>query len=302
VVAIYILIPVLLIPQLLLSGIIVKFDKLNNWLKSDIYVPAVGDVMASRWAYEALSVAQFKDNAYEAPFYEIEKVESDYTYCTNYWIPEILNRLGACELYIDDSSRLDYLKQQLPLLHNEIDELANFMGIKPFYMADALSVERFNSLVATESKSYVKQARSLSSAMLDRAIITKDDQIKKIKSSLRKNMDLVQLKDLYHNKSLADQVLNRTEDEQLTEIDHHLLRKYEPVFLIPKSPYGRSQFYAPVKRIGHIYIDTYWFNMIVLWLMCIALYITLAFDVLKRIIQQLKNIQLFPNRLLVMNE
>src|ERR1700691_1056389 len=58
-VTIYILIPFLIIPQLLLSGIVVKFDKLNpvdNYgiFSSQTEVPLVGQVMASRWAYEAL--------------------------------------------------------------------------------------------------------------------------------------------------------------------------------------------------------------------------------------------------------
>ena len=56
---IYILIPVLIIPQLLFSGIIVKFDKLHPWFASEKSVPWIGNIMASRWAYEGMAVAQF---------------------------------------------------------------------------------------------------------------------------------------------------------------------------------------------------------------------------------------------------
>ena len=58
---IYILIPVLIIPQLLFSGIIVKFDKLHPWFASQKSVSWIGNVMASRWAYEGLAVTQFMD-------------------------------------------------------------------------------------------------------------------------------------------------------------------------------------------------------------------------------------------------
>ncbi len=68
-VTIYILIPLLLIPQLILSGVVVKFDKLNPTIGNTETVPFVGDMMASRWAFEAAMVTQFKDNRFEREFY-----------------------------------------------------------------------------------------------------------------------------------------------------------------------------------------------------------------------------------------
>ena len=60
-VTIYILIPFLIIPQLILSGVIVKFDKLNPVITIQKKVPMAGEIMASKWAFEALSVNQFKN-------------------------------------------------------------------------------------------------------------------------------------------------------------------------------------------------------------------------------------------------
>ncbi len=83
-VTIYILIPILLIPQLLLSGVIVKFDKLNPAISTDKYVPIAGEMMTSRWAFEALAVHQFKDNLFEKDFYEFEKEMSIAEYKKQY--------------------------------------------------------------------------------------------------------------------------------------------------------------------------------------------------------------------------
>src|SRR6218665_2688865 len=55
---IYITVPLLIIPQLLFSGVIVKFDKLNPIFANTNEVPWIGNAMASRWAYEALAVTQ----------------------------------------------------------------------------------------------------------------------------------------------------------------------------------------------------------------------------------------------------
>jgi hypothetical protein len=53
---IYILIPILIIPQLLFSGVIVRFDRLHKSMVTEGEVSWVGNAMASRWAYEALAV------------------------------------------------------------------------------------------------------------------------------------------------------------------------------------------------------------------------------------------------------
>jgi amino acid transporter len=47
VVAIYITIPFILVPQILLSGTIVQFDNLHPSITRRIYVPVVGDLMVS---------------------------------------------------------------------------------------------------------------------------------------------------------------------------------------------------------------------------------------------------------------
>src|SRR5664280_2905359 len=65
VITIYILIPVIIIPQLLFSGLFVKFDRLHQGrFTSSEFVPVIGDVMTVRWSFEALAVEQFKNNKY----------------------------------------------------------------------------------------------------------------------------------------------------------------------------------------------------------------------------------------------
>ena len=64
VITIYILIPFLVIPQLILSGIIVKFEKLNPNISNPRDIPFYGEIITARWAYEALAVYQYKENDY----------------------------------------------------------------------------------------------------------------------------------------------------------------------------------------------------------------------------------------------
>src|SRR6185295_7107701 len=104
-VTIYILIPILLIPQLILSGVVVKFDKLNPLIGNSETVPFVGDVMASRWAFEAEMVSQFKDNTFENKFYQNDKIIADADYKRIYFIPTLESKL--------DFINLNYLKKDV---------------------------------------------------------------------------------------------------------------------------------------------------------------------------------------------
>ena len=61
VVAIYICIPLLLIPQILLCGLVVSFSDLTPKSTTG-NVPLIGDVIPSRWSFEALAVTSFTDN------------------------------------------------------------------------------------------------------------------------------------------------------------------------------------------------------------------------------------------------
>ncbi len=93
VVAIYVIVPFLLVPQILLAGVIVKFDKLHYKFASHHTVPVSGDLMASRWAYEALIVNQFVNNRYQDDFYDHEMLESNVTYDMQFLIPTLIQEI-----------------------------------------------------------------------------------------------------------------------------------------------------------------------------------------------------------------
>jgi len=69
VITIYIVIPLLLIPMMVLSGAMFSFDKLNRTISRPDKVPLVAELMPTRWSYEALMVSQFKDNRYSSLVY-----------------------------------------------------------------------------------------------------------------------------------------------------------------------------------------------------------------------------------------
>jgi len=95
VVTIYILIPFIVIPQLMLSGVLLRFEKINPDISTPASVPWYGELITARWAFEALAVEQFIDNEYERIVYPYEKRMSIADFHKNYWIVEMRNKLNC---------------------------------------------------------------------------------------------------------------------------------------------------------------------------------------------------------------
>ncbi|MBN2683619.1 MAG: ATP-binding cassette domain-containing protein [Bacteroidales bacterium] len=121
-VTIYILIPFLVIPQMILSGIIVRYDKLNPSMPLHDFdnVPLYGDIFTARWAYEALAVQQFKNNEFEKIFYPYDKKMSEAIYKKDYWIKEVRTKISACERDYKKEERKEKVINSFELLRNEI--------------------------------------------------------------------------------------------------------------------------------------------------------------------------------------
>lgn len=125
---VYILIPILIIPQLLFSGVIVKFEKLNPLISSKDSVPLIGNVMCSRWAYEALAVTQFKDNDLHTKIFEDEQMKSFASWKRDYWIPELESRLGIIANYYDPNDSTSFTEVN----HNLAELITTLNGLDKF--------------------------------------------------------------------------------------------------------------------------------------------------------------------------
>ena len=279
---IYILIPFLVIPQLLLSGVIVKFNKLNPTITLQDKVPFVGEVMASRWAYEALAVHQFRDNKFEKQFYKLDKELKVVEFKKNFWLAKLREKLSTTQNNISDDSKKEEITNNLKLLQNEITkELDRNPKIK-FADLDNLTPEKVNATVFNNTKNYLQELNNYYLKKYKKANSKRD----KLASELNKDTEakelFIKMKDRYTNDALSDFVKDKNEMNKIIELDNQLYQKADPVYLSPDG--FRAHFYAPEKKVFGTYIDTYWVNIAVIWFMSIILAFTLYFDVLKNFI------------------
>ena len=152
VVAIYILVPLLLIPQILLCGVIVKFDDLQNKSAAKDVVPIAGEIMASRWAFEAMAVAQFKRNRYMARFFDMEKEMAQARYRSEILTTQLIGQVDLVDGWIRLNKPEEKIAQKLRIIKNEIEKLDNENVLPEFRFTESLVPEKFDSTIAGVTK------------------------------------------------------------------------------------------------------------------------------------------------------
>jgi hypothetical protein len=71
-----------------------------------------------------------------------------------------------------------------------------------------------------------------------------------------------------------------------------IIQKADPVYMSPGSRYGRAHFYAPFKMIGNLKIGTLLFNTLAVWIMCMILFVSLYFNLLRKLINLIESFHL----------
>ncbi len=139
-VSIYILIPLLLVPMLLLGGAMIKFDDLHKSISKKIYVPVIGDAMVTRWAYEAMMVEQFKNNKFEKPFFNDEMAISQNDWYVTYLLPELKVKIDQCEKIQKDPEYQEFFKISLKKIKFHIKDLSSETGMAPGTWVNYLNI------------------------------------------------------------------------------------------------------------------------------------------------------------------
>ncbi len=92
------------------------------------------------------------------------------------------------------------------------------------------------------------------------------------------------LQDNYENKQLKNVVLELDNTVGIIKTPDRYIQKLNPGYTKATSKSGRAHFYAPFKKIGNKEIDTFLFNLLVLWLVTLFLYVILYFKLIQKII------------------
>jgi hypothetical protein len=288
VVQIYITIPLLLIPQMILGGIIVDYDNINPLLAKPGKVPFLAQLMAARWAYEGLMVMQFTENNYGRLFYEVNKAKSEAGY-KDLWRQKLENLLDEVIAEVNKKNfERNYdrkkLAQRLAIIKHEIEQEGVYRPELAFKELEKLTVEKFDILTANNLSKHLLFIEQYYKQLGSNA-----DKAKKvfIEQKFAGNQDLNKLKERFHNQHLEDLVKNKAsfkEGESVVAYGTKLEIKADPVYRLPTNKLMSvdAHFFAPVKYLFGIQLPTWVFNILVIHAMSLLLYCTLYWNLLDR--------------------
>ena len=269
-VTVYVLLPLLLLPQMLLGGLIVDFDDLRSRAAPHACPPWFGELTASRWAFEALVVEQFQSNAYQRHFLEIDRELSNLDYLVNDWIPALQGRLDA--LFLASPDRGKKIRAQL------IREFGALEGESDRLSGARLAVRSLRPPERAGFDALKADLRALASAELAArpALISRRDAIQEALLAAHGEEGLAAFVKANSNRKLIELVRRKGLKDPLREQGGRFVRLADPVYQPAESPWGRAPFMAGEKRIGNRRFRTYGFDLGALWLMNAALAVVLA--------------------------
>ena len=255
VVAIYISIPLLLIPQILLCGLVVDFSDLTPKSKTG-NVPVIGDVIPSRWAYEALAVTSFTDNLYEKPFFELDKQKYETLYYNMGFLYELESQLETMK--DEERKGKEVNPDHMRTIRENLPILIDYCEMPP-YQGDYT----YESL-----KKYMNDAEDVLSKKSNKVTLAADAKMSALIREKGKEA-VLQIKRDNFNIRLEDFVIGGGNSRTLDVVDGAIVPRSAFIYLTPQSKIGRAPFYSSEKVLGTWHIKTLWFNMGVMMLMCI---------------------------------
>lgn len=280
-ITVYILIPVLLIPQLVLGGIVLQFDKINPDIKDRAGVPALSEAMAARWAYEGLMVSFFMDNAYNRQLfqYRFDKHRAD---------NEFMYRTPALEAKIQYA--LEYSTsnniEKLQKIESDLAIVRNELGMDPVIRFPQAGLIRpgCGPALLNSAQLHVDLIRDHWSKVSRQAAEREDKVFGAMTVVAGGPAGLNELRQENHNETVERFVRDLGSDHKIIEVDDRLSILADPIYREPEGNriFSVSHFFSPTKWFLGMSLSTPVFNVIVLWLMTGFLYMSLYFNWLKR--------------------
>ena len=264
IVSIYISIPILLIPQILLCGLVVSFSDLTPNSKTG-NVPLIGELIPSRWSYEALAVTSFTDNDYEKPFFELDKARQENQFYNLGFLYELQSQL---ETMNDEKKQgKEVNPAHLSVINTNLPVLTEFCGMAP-YAGDGSYQSLYN---------YMKEAEKIMSKRGNDFTMKKEAMVSKMVKQQGKEAFLELKKDNYNIK-LEEFVTGADQRGMVKVVDDYLVPRSGIIYLTPHNKIGRAPFYSSEKILGSWHIKTLWFNLGVILLMSVITIILLLTD------------------------
>ncbi len=267
-------IPIVIILQLLFGGGFIDLDPKRE--DSENYTMLFSDLMVARWGYEAAMVYQFKNNSYQKNFYNIEREYAQSEVNSIHLLPVLKSQLEYCANHYRERS--DTIKELLLSVNYNLNFLATNNDIFPYENVQRLTLDEFDEELADDALEYLEYLEFYFSAMMGQT----KDYINQLKQHFADSLGtdyINKLMKAYYNYAVADEVKKMDISEPIRFYNGIPLQTKYPIYQYPRSTLGRAQMYLPEKQFSGDRVDTIEFNISIIWMINLLLYILLITNI-----------------------
>jgi hypothetical protein len=233
----------------------------------------VGNAMASRWAYEALAVEQYCNNAFNSRVFETDVQLKTLTWEKDFWVVEIRNQLNNWDKP-NSTTNVELVKNEFAKRSDSSSEMkwaTEQIGANGLAARDTLLV-----VIGNYESNLIDRYNNLNES--------KENWLFSLRDTDEKQMAYQSDMDNYSNESLEEFVTAKNDVKKIVVTESALVRKANPIYFLPNpgTSFFKSHFYSPKKWIGGKesgrYVDTPLANTVVIWLMTLLMLLVLLFD------------------------
>ena len=173
------------------------------------------------------------------------------------------------------------------MIKNELEKLTRkYHTLQPFKNLNDLTPARYNHDVYANLLKYLDFVGRTFDQFGNKATNDLDEFFMKNKIEIKK------LENSYRNEKLEEIVTKYYERNKLLEYKNNYVQNYEPIYLDPEKRgflSFRTHFFAPFKYIFGILTDTFVFNITLVMVSSIFLYILLYYELLGKVVSFFEN-------------
>jgi hypothetical protein len=178
---------------------------------------------------------------------------------------------------------------KLDLMRNELREMATSNNLPQFIYLDDLTPYEFNPEISDSLIAYLDRMDKIFTQVSNKASDKIDGFLRKNKLLLKKH------ENNYYNKKLEEIVTKPYESNKYLIYKNSIVQNTDPIYLDPHKSglLGfRTHFFAPTKYIFGMHADTFVFNISLVLLSTIILYVILYFEFLSNAVKFFENFKL----------
>lgn len=223
---VYLLIPLIMIPQLIFSGAMINFGDFNSVINKRGRVPWVADIVPMRWASEAVITDFYCNNEYYKDIYKCRQYVNNSVYYTDYFIPAIE------EIIKNDK------KKATEILENELKN----PGFAAMTDDEALDTDFLKAYYVDQKNKYL---------MIEDSITNAKNDLKSVK--------------MKYSNAAVNKVINNSNGANCVEIDKIIYRNYKPIYAFPGTVGLNRSFLKSYGRLLHFDMVCYIYNSLVIF-------------------------------------